>query len=62
VPAATATAIAKTLNFVGIATSAKHAKKRQSAATEVINAVQINRVPRVADPLSYLWEYDILRW
>jgi hypothetical protein len=60
VPAAKAAAIAKTLNLVGIATSAKHAKERQRAATDVVNIAKTNRVPRVAEPLFYSAEYDIL--
>jgi hypothetical protein len=60
VPAAKTAATAKILNFVGIATSAKHAKERQSAATEVVNTAQSNRVPRAPEPLSYMPKYGIL--
>src|SRR5262249_16121014 len=38
VPAASTAAIAKILNLVGIAASAKHQQKRQSAATEMSTA------------------------
>src|SRR6266403_5608473 len=50
-PTARAAAIPRTLSLVDIIISAKHAKERLSAATEV-NDVQSNGVPRRAgDPL-----------
>ena len=45
VPAATAAAIAKILNLVGIVISSKHAKKRSTALASPFNGVKRQRVP-----------------